>query len=136
MSTGSGTSSSIKVLMAGASWRLFGSRRAGEILLRALSGDDEQNRMLAGMLLVKAGQRSFGLIKSMIETGEAMDEKGSVPLIPDEKGSVPLIRLLPDIGGEQARGVLERVARNTSGELHEAATECIDLLDRIEDGKQ
>ena len=124
MSTGSGTSSSIKVLMAGASWRLFGSRCAGEILLRALSGDDEQNRMLAGMLLVKAGQRSFGLIKSKIETGD------------DKKGSVPLIRLLPDIGGEQARGVLERVARNTSGELHEAATECIDLLDRIEDGKQ
>ena len=118
---GFGMSSSIKVLMAGASWRLFGSRRSGEILLWALAGDDEQNRMLAGMSLVKAGQRSFGLIESKIETGEA---------------TAPVIRLLPDIGGEQARGVLERVARNTSGELHEAATECIDLLDRIEDGKQ
>ena len=128
MSTGSGTSSSIKVLMAGASWRLFGSHRAGEILLRALSGDDEQNRMLAGMSLVKAGQRSLRLIEKKIN-----DEKGTDPF---SKGSVPLIRLLPDIGGEDARGLLEIIAARNSGDMAEAATECIDLLDRIEDGKQ
>ncbi|MGB5490238.1 MAG: hypothetical protein WBM76_05360, partial [Woeseiaceae bacterium] len=68
---GSGTSSSranerrlspFRVIAAGTSWRLFGSRRAGEILLQAVSGGDEQNRMLAGMSLVKGGQRSFDLI--------------------------------------------------------------------------
>ena len=116
MGTGSGMSSSIKVLMAGASWRLFGSRRAGEILLRALAGDDEQNRMLAGMSLVKAGQRSLRLIENKIN---------------EEKGSVPLIRLLPDIGGEDARYLLEIIAARNSGDMAEAATECIDLLDRV-----
>ena len=120
MSTGSGTSSSIKVLMAGVSWRLFGSRRAGEVLLRSLAGDDEQHRMLAGMSLVKAGERSMRLIEKKIN---------------DEKGSVPLVRLLPDIGGEDARGLLEIIAARNSGDMAEAATECIDLLDRIEDGK-
>ena len=116
MSTGSGTSSSIKVLMAGASWRLFGSRHAGEILLQALSSDDEQNRMLAGMSLVKAGERSLRLIEKKLN---------------DEKGSVPLIRLLPDIGGEDARDLLETIAARNSGDIAAAATECIDLLDRI-----
>ena len=102
--------------MAGASWRIFGSRRAGEILLQALSGDDEQNRMLAGMSLVKAGQRSLRLIENEIN---------------DKKGSVPLIRLLPDIGGEDARDLLEIIAARDSGDMAEAATECIDLLDRV-----
>lgn len=102
--------------MAGVSWRLIGSRRAGEILLNALSGDDEQNRMLAGMSLVKAGQRSLRLIENKIN---------------DEKGSVPLILLLPDIGGEDARDLLEIIAARNSGDMAEAATECIDLLDRV-----
>ena len=123
MSTGSGTSSSVKVLMAGVSWRLFGSRRAGAILLRALAGDDEQNRMLAGMSLVKAGDRSLRLIEKKLN-----DEKGTDPF---SEGSVPLVRLLPDIGGEDARGLLEIIAARNSGDMAEAATECIDLLDRV-----
>jgi hypothetical protein len=102
--------------MAGVSWRLFGSRRAGEILLRALASEDEQNRMLAGMSLVKAGDRSLRLIEKKLN---------------DEKGSVPLVRLLPDIGGEDARGLLETIVARNSGEMAEAATECIDLLDRV-----
>ncbi len=105
-----------RVIAAGLSWRLFGSRRAGATLLRAMSEEDEQNRMLAGMSLVKAGQRSLRLIESNVN---------------DEKGSVPLIRLLPDIGGEEARNLLEVIAARESGDMAEAATECIDLLDRI-----
>ncbi len=109
-------SSSAELLIAGARWRLFGSRRAGEKLLAAMNGDDEQQRMIAGMSLVKAGQRSFRLIERRIAAGEA---------------TAPLVRLLPDIGGERARAVLERVAGSASGDLGEAAVECIDLLDRI-----
>lgn len=112
----SGTPSSIKILMAGTSWRLFGSTRAAETLLDAVSGDNEQNRMLAGISLVKAGQRSFDLIERQIEAGKA---------------SAPVIRLLPDIGGEQARDVLEKVAGGEPGEKADAAAECIELLDRI-----
>lgn len=110
--------SSAELLIAGVRWRLFGSRRAGEQLLEAMNGDDEQRRMIAGISLVKAGRRSFRLIERKIEAGEA---------------TAPLVRLLPDIGGEQARAVLERVADSTSGELGNAATECIDLLDRMQE---
>ena len=125
MSTDFGTScdgpmkkemSAARVIAAGLSWRLFGSRRAGATLLQAMSDNDEQNRMLAGMSLVKAGQRSLRLIEKKINA---------------EKGSVPLIQLLPDIGGEEARKLLEVIAARESGDMADAATECIDLLDRM-----
>lgn len=104
-------------MAAGASWRMFGSRRAAEILLQAMSGDDEQSRMLAGISLVRAGQRSFELIEKKVEAGEA---------------SAPAIRLLPDINGSQARAVLGKIAAGGSGEMRLAARECIDLLDRMD----
>lgn len=113
---GSGTSSSIRLIAAGATWRLFGFARAGEALLNAMSGEDEQERMLAGISLVKAGQRSFDLIEEKIDAGEA---------------TVPLIRLLPDIAGEQARELLQRIAASESRGEAEAAAESIELLDRI-----
>ena len=113
---GSGTSSSFRIITAGASWRLFGSRRAADTLLDAVSGDDEQNRMLAGISLVKAGRRSFELISNKIEAGEA---------------TPAVIRLLPDIGGERARPLLEKVAARESGEASVAARESVELLDRI-----
>ena len=122
---GSGTSSSeankrrlssFRVIAAGTSWRLFGSRRAAETLLQAAAGDDEQNRMLAGMSLVKGGQRSFDLIENQLAAGKA---------------SAPLLRLLPDIDAVRARGVLDKAVQGESGEIAETARECIDLLDRI-----
>lgn len=83
-----------------------------------MDGDDEQQRMIAGMSLVKAGQRSLDLIERKIETGEA---------------TAAVIRLLPDIGGEQSRSLLEHVADSASTDLRKEARECIDLLDRIEE---
>lgn len=115
--------SAFRVIAAGIAWRMFGSRTSGAILLQAMAADNEQNRMLAGMALVKAGDRSFRLIEK-----EITNEKGSVPL---KKGSVPIIRLLPDIGGERARKLLEDIAAGESREVAVAATECIDLLDRM-----
>jgi len=109
--------SPFRVMAAGTSWRLFGSRRAAETLLQAMSADDEQNQMLAGMSLVKAGQRSFDLIQNRIEAGLA---------------SARIVRLLPDIDTERARPVLEKIVRGESGEMNDAARECIELLDRID----
>lgn len=111
-------SSSLQILAAGVSWRLFGTRRAADTLLQAMNSDDEQQRMIAGMSLVKAGQRSIKVIESKIEAGEA---------------TAPIIRLLPDIGGERARRLLERIAGSASSDLRQAAGECIGLLDRIEE---
>lgn len=74
--------SAARILLAGVMWRTFGTRRSGETLLSAMAGDNEQNRMLAGMSLVKAGERSEKLIEKKVETGEAPP---------------PVVRLLDDL---------------------------------------
>ena len=105
------------MLAAGTSWRLFGSRRAGEVLLDALSDGDEQSQMLAGISLVKAGQRSFDLIESRIAAGQATPAH---------------VRLLADIDSRRARTVLAKIVDEESGEMADAARQCMDLLDRID----
>jgi hypothetical protein len=97
-------------------WRLFGTRRSAETLFDAMSGESEQNRMLAGISLVKGGQRSFDFIEQKVETGEA---------------TRPVIRLLSDIDASAARDVFNRVV-DSQGKLAETARQCIDTLDRIE----
>jgi len=97
-------------------WRLFGTRRSAETLIDAMSGDSEQNRMLAGISLVKGGQRSFDFIAQKVEAGKA---------------TPPVMRLLPDIDASAARDVLNRVV-DSQGELADTARQCIDTLDRIE----
>ena len=54
---------SANLIRAGFAWRTFGSSGAGVTLLNAVAGDDEQERMLAGMALVKAGERSLDLYR-------------------------------------------------------------------------
>ena len=56
-----------RVLAAGVLWRLFGRRASARTLLEAFAADNEQNRMLAGISLVRAGQRSFDLIENEIQ---------------------------------------------------------------------
>jgi len=73
--------------------------------------------MLAGMSLIKAGQRSFDLIQKRIEAGQASED---------------IVRLLPDIDTERARPVLETIVRGEPGEMTDAARKCIELLDRID----
>ena len=109
--------SPFRVMAAGTSWRLFGSTRAAETLLAAMSSDNEQNQMLAGMSLIKAGQRSFDLIQEKFEADEA---------------NARIIRLLADIDPQRARPLLEKIAREEPGELTDTARQCIDLLDRID----
>ena len=106
----------VRVLAAGFMWRLFGTRQSVETLFEAMSGTNEQNRMLAGISLVKGGQRSFDFIEQKLAAGDA---------------TPTLIRLLPDIDASAARDILNRVA-DSQGELAETASECIDTLDRIE----
>lgn len=109
--------SQLRVLLAGVSWRTFGGRRAGEILIEVLSGDDEQKRMLAGMALVKAGERTFDLIERKATSGEA---------------TAGLIRLLPDLDSPRARALLRQIAAGESGELSDTARQCLDQLQRMD----
>lgn len=107
---------SINVIRAGVAWRAFGSDGAGVTLLEAVSGDDEQERMLAGMSLVKAGERSVALIEQAHASGRA---------------TVPMVRILADLGGLRARRLLTEIAEEP-GPLADAAADSLDLLDRID----
>ena len=74
--------------------------------------------MLAGMSLVKGGQRSFDLIEEQLESGRA---------------SAPLLQLLPDIDADRSRAVLQKILQADTGEMAETAKQCVELLDRIDD---
>jgi hypothetical protein len=107
---------SVKVIGAGLAFRTAGTDGAGYKLLDAFSGDDEQEKMLAGISLVKAGERSVDLIEKAGRTGR---------LTPD------VVRLLPDIGGPRSRALLNELAAKT-GPVATAATESLQVLDQIE----
>lgn len=111
------TASSLGIIAAGAAWRLFGSEKCAEKLLAAMDGEDEQIRMLAGISLVRAGERSFDLIEEKIESGVA---------------TPPVVRLLPDLDGPRTRELMQRILARGPDELRDAAAQCIDLLDRME----
>ena len=102
--------------MAGVLWRTFGRAKSAATLLEAFAGEHEENRMLAGMSLVRAGERSFDLIENEITAGRA---------------SPRLLRLLPDIDHERARTLITPLAVG-EGELASAAKDCIATLDRLD----
>jgi hypothetical protein len=107
---------SANLIRAGLAWRAFGSSGAGATLLDAVAGNDEQERMLAGMSLVKAGERSLDLIGKAYTSGNATPQ---------------MVRLVADIGGPRSRPMLTEMAA-APGPLADAATDSLDLLDRID----
>lgn len=111
-----GVGSSLKVIGAGIAWRTLGATSAGDSLIEVFGSGDEQERTLAGMSIVKAGERSIGLIEKARSAGR---------LTPS------LVRLLADIGGPKARHLLAEISTE-SGPLAAAADESIELLDQIE----
>lgn len=109
--------SPFRVLAAGLAWRWFGLRSSAETLYAAMAGEDEQNRMLAGISLIRAGPRSLEFIERKIDAGEV---------------SPRILRLLPDLDEAGARPLLARVAESGSGEVAETARQCIADLDELD----
>lgn len=107
---------SLKVIGAGLVFRATGAEGAGYTLLDAFSGDDEQEKALAGISIVKAGGRSVDLIDKARESGR---------LTP------AVVRLLADIGGPRSRELLSEISTD-EGPVAAAATESLELLDEIE----
>jgi hypothetical protein len=107
---------SLKVIGAGLVFRATGAEGAGYTLLDAFSGGDEQEKTLAGMSIVKAGDRSVDLIEKARDTGR---------LTP------PVVRLLADIGGPRSRALLSQISGD-QGPVAVAAAESLELLDEIE----
>ncbi len=112
-----GVGSSLKVISAGMAWRTVGAKSAGDTLVRAFESGDEQDKALAGMSIVKAGDRSIGLIEKARSEGH---------LTPS------LVRLLADIGGPKSKGLLAEIATSDDS-VAAAAHDSLDLLNQIED---
>lgn len=111
-----GVGSSLKVIGAGVAWRTVGIESAGEELLEAFTSDDEQDRTLAGISIVKAGERSIDLI----------EKAGSMGRL-----SPGLVRLLADIGGPRSKALLNEIAAG-EGPVATAAMESLELLKQID----
>lgn len=107
---------SLKVIAAGVAWRTVGNKSAGKELVQAFTSDDEQSRNLAGISLVKAGDRSVDLIEKLRARGRLTPE---------------LVKLLPDIGGQRSKALLSELAAD-KGPVADAAVESLELLEEIE----
>jgi hypothetical protein len=91
-----GAVASAKLLAAGSAWRLTGLDAAGRSLVAALAGGAENEQTLAGILLVRAGDRSVPLITEAISAGAT---------------SAALVDVLASIGTDTARTALEGATR-------------------------
>jgi len=109
------------LLAVGAVWLLTGAAAAGRALTRAIA-DGEDERTLAGMLLVRAGDRSVPVVTEAILSG---------------RGSTALIDVLASIGSQAARDALVRVSRAAAPAAVDpgvavAAAEALRTLDQVQ----
>ncbi len=106
------------LLAAYAAWRTTGSSPAGRRLVRVLSSPDETNRTVAGILLVRAGERSVRLLRDALARGE------SVPMA---------LRLLGDIGARELTGEIGEYAKSEDPAIARAARDALQALKRTSD---
>lgn len=111
---------SARILAAGATWRLTGIAAAGDALLTAVTTGNDTERTLAGMLLVKAGNRSVTIVSDAILTGN---------------GTADLVDVLASINTADARAALVTVAQapppTVAPQTQLAATDALRTLDQI-----
>ena len=109
------------LLAVGAIWLLTGAAAAGRALTRAVIDGGEDERTLAGMLLVRAGDRSVPVVTEAILSG---------------RGSTALIDVLASIGSQAARDALVRVSRAAPPAVDPAvaaaAAEALRTLDQVQ----
>ncbi len=88
----------IGLVAAGLTWRRVAVKSAGRVLIHGLEGG-ENERTLAGMALVQAGDRSVDLIEEHLQTA---------------KPSTMLVRVLSDIEAPESKDLLRRIAGDDS----------------------
>ena len=111
-----GSASSAKLLAAGSAWRLTGLGSAGRTLVAAVARGEEDEQTIAGIMLVKAGDRSVPLINEAISAGTNSPE---------------LVDVLASIGTDTARSALEHAARAPATEVAASAERALRTLDEI-----
>jgi len=60
----------IGLFLAAAAWRLTGSKRFGEVLIRSLSAENENLKNIAGILIVRAGKNAEPLLQDALRRRE------------------------------------------------------------------
>ena len=110
-----------RLLTAGAAWRVAGLGSAGRALVAALGRDDETERTVAGIMLVRAGDRSVPLLADALLAGGSPDD---------------LVGPLTSIGTPAARNALRTVAVSTEPTVgppaREAAAQALRTLAEID----
>jgi hypothetical protein len=104
----------LPLLARHAAWRLTGSEAAGRGVVRALSSADPTTRTMAGMLLVRAGDRSRPLLR------EALAARRALPMV---------LPILADIGDHESRPALSALTRDPDPAVAGAAREAMRVLD-------
>jgi hypothetical protein len=110
-----GALSAAKLLAAGSVWRLTGQGTAGRALITAVTSSRPDDRVLAGILLTRAGDRSVQLIRDALAAG----------LDPTD-----LVNVLASIGTDTARTALQAAARSNRAGVAAAAHEALRTLDQ------
>ena len=115
-----GVASSARLLAAGSAWRVTGLDAAGRSLISAASHGDENDQTIAGIFLVKAGDRSVRLVGKALQVDP----------------SLTLVDVLASIGTNDARAVLEGAANGQPSEIADAARQALQTLDEIDRRRQ
>jgi hypothetical protein len=108
--------SAARLLCAGAAWRLTGVGATGRALVAAVADPRSDDRELAGILLVRAGDRSVPLVEDALGSGADPSE---------------LVNVLASIGTWRSRTALETAAASGGHDLSQAAREALGTWDEI-----
>ncbi len=108
--------SATKLLTAGSAWRVAGLGAAGRALVSAVTGPDPDDRVLAGILLTRAGDRSVPLIADALAAGANPRD---------------LVDVLASIGTDSARAALVAATRSARPDVGPAARRALATLDQI-----
>ena len=94
-------------------WRLSGWHAVGRHLIEALDSEDEDIRTIAGMFLVKAGEKAKPLLE------EALARRQSLPLV---------LTILGDIGDRQSAAKLQPFTQDPDPQVAKAAQDALKVL--------
>jgi hypothetical protein len=106
-------SAASRLFASAAIWRLVGSERCGNVLIKQLDSPEETLRMIAGTLLTQAGSRSVPLLR------DALERQQNLPMI---------LTMIGDLGGLDQRSLLEHYVGDERSDVAKAAREALRVL--------
>jgi hypothetical protein len=102
-----------RLLAQNAAWRTTGSRAAGWAIVRALESGDEMLCTMAGMMLVRSGERALPLVR------DAVRQRIGLPTS---------LTVLADIGQARDTELVRGFASDFDPEVRAAAQDALELL--------